>query len=140
MTKPMIVVIDNYDPMLDLVDEVLTSEGYAVQCYPERIENAACIEHVRPDLVIMDLQRANSDDVILLLGQLRRHPSTRAVPMIVVSTDGGLLRDLAAPLSQLGCGALEKPFDLEDFLDQVKRMLGASPQRQRVKALQFGQA
>ena len=48
--------------------------------------------------------------------------------MIVISTDGRLLRDLAAPLSQLGCSTLEKPFDLEDFLAQITRMLDARRQ------------
>jgi hypothetical protein len=57
--------------------------------------------------------------MLLLLEQLRRHPATNALPIIVNSTDQQLLNQFSETLHQLGCTTLAKPFGLDELLEKI---------------------
>jgi CheY-like chemotaxis protein len=129
MTQPSIVVIDNYYATRSLIEEVLSAEGYVVRCYSDRQVDSTWVELDRPDLLIVDLERDQPEHVLFFLAQLRQHPATNAIPVIVTSTDRRLLYDLDESLRQLGCMALEKPFGLDELLDDISRALPARQAR-----------
>jgi len=121
-----VIVVDNDAETTKLMAELLRSEGYAPLCYPTWLLSVACIEHAQASLLILELGLGDPGAVLELLGELRRSRHTRALPVIVDSTDNRLLQRLAAPLSELGCLMLAKPFELDDFFASISMCLGTS--------------
>ena len=131
MSTKRVLIVDHYDPTLDLLVEVLKSEGYTPLCYPDEFLSAACIGDARADLLILDLGLGDPFGVLQLLRDLRQQPNTWALPVIVNSTDERLLEGLAEELRELGCIALSKPFDLERLVSAVSASLGRGRERNR---------
>jgi CheY-like chemotaxis protein len=91
----------------------------------------ACIEQMQANLIILDLSLGEPSATLDLIGELRRNPLTRTLPVIVNSTNDRLLEQLAEPLRDLGCIALPKPFELDDFFSAIQVCLDAGrPQTQ----------
>jgi len=114
-----VIVVDNDTETSKLMAELLRSEGYAPLCYPSWLLSVASIEHAQANLLILELGLGDPHGALDLLGELRRNCRTRALPVIVDSTDNRLLERLAEPLSALGCLRLAKPFELDDFFASV---------------------
>jgi CheY-like chemotaxis protein len=86
---------------------------------------------MQANLIILDLSLGEPSAVLDLIGELRRNPPTRTLPVIVNSTNDRLLVRLAEPLRDLGCIALAKPFELDDFFAAIQVCLDAGrPQTQ----------
>jgi DNA-binding response OmpR family regulator len=130
MGSKRVVVIDNDRATLELMAEVLDSEGYLVTCYDARSFSALGIQRADPDVVIMELTHLDPSQALLVLGELRQYSTTSTVPVIVDSTNARLLNQLAEPLRRLGCTPLEKPFELEEFLSTIRGCLSAWPARE----------
>lgn len=122
-----ILVIDPYEPTRTSIANVLHAAGYAVA--PFAYEPAAsALEAAWPSLIILELQRTRADAALLQLDRLCHRDATRAIPIIVTSTDTCLLELLAAPLKHLNCRCFAKPFDIELLLVFVSRAVGAASQ------------
>jgi CheY-like chemotaxis protein len=119
-----IVVIDSYRPTRLSIEAVLREAGYAVACFEPEI-SADVLQATRPALIILELQRANADAVMLQLDRLRNHPSTRSTPVLLTTTDAALVCELSEPLWHLGCTTLIKPFDVARLLAHVGRACDA---------------
>jgi DNA-binding response OmpR family regulator len=134
MPKPIVVILDNDTSTLCFLEELLTDEGFSVICSSEHQISLSSIERLRPSLLIVELRPSATDTTMLLLDQLRRSPTTSAVPVIVNSTDGHLLSQLAETLRQLECAMLVKPFDLSALLTQIATCTDTSYDQQ----IEFG--
>jgi DNA-binding NtrC family response regulator len=122
--KSAIVVIDSYQPTHVLMEDVFREAGYTVMC----LEQEATVDALRtaqPALIILDLQRAQADGLMLLLNQLRNCDATQMLPIVITTTDARLLGALAQPLKHLGCSSLVKPFGVNQFLTCVARAVGS---------------
>jgi len=126
MPDKRVIVVDQDTETTQLIAELLKDEGFAPLCYPTWLLSIRCIEQARADLIILELGLGEPDAVLDMLGELRRNLGTRALPVIVDSTDEGLLERLAEPLRDLGCVVLAKPFELDDFLSSVRISLDRS--------------
>jgi len=85
-----IVVIDSYDSIRISIKEVLQAAGYAaVELEPELIPDT--VEEMQPALIILELERRNADNVILLLDRLRQCDTIRAIPILATTTDTRLV-------------------------------------------------
>lgn len=129
MTSKRVLIIDHYDPTLDLLVEVLKGEGYTPLRYSGECLNSRCIGDARADLLILDLGVGEPSGVLLLLRGLRQQPDTWALPVIVNSTDDHLLDYLAEDLRELRCSVLSKPFDLEMLVSMVSASLDTGRER-----------
>ena len=129
MIAKRVLIIDHYDATLDLLVEVLKNEGYTPLCYFGNSLSAAHIDDADADLLILDLGVGDRVGVLKLLHDLRQRPTTRALPVIVNSTDDRLLADLEEDLSELDCTTLLKPFDLETLISLVSTSLGTGLER-----------
>jgi DNA-binding response OmpR family regulator len=131
MIAKRVLIVDHYDPTLDLLVEVLKSEGYTALRYSGECLSAAYIAEARADLLILDLEISDPDGALLLLRALRHQPNTWALPVIVNSTDDRLLGRLAEELRELNCTALSKPFDLGMLVSVVSASLDTGRERSR---------
>ena len=73
----------------------------------------------QPGLVLLEVNSVSIGEGWRILDQLRAHPSTAHIPLIVCSTEPHLLRAKAVWLADMRCDTLEKPFDLDTLLGKV---------------------
>jgi len=119
--KIVLHVEDNSDNRL-LVRRLLTAFGYQVI----EAENAARARDIlksnRPDLILMDINMPDIDGYTLT-NELKAMPNLMGVPIVAITANvmkGDRERTLSA-----GCdGYIEKPIDVDRFIEQVERFTG----------------
>jgi two-component system response regulator VanR len=122
--KPLIALVDDEMPIIELLNDFLIEEGYATLCCYSGKAGYAAIKKEQPDLVILDLQMEERDTGLQVLGLLRLDPSTAKIPVIMCSASRQFLWQNENQLRAYSCVVLEKPFDLDEMLDKIKEMVG----------------
>ncbi len=122
-----ILAVNDDQAILDLYTTVLEEEGYTVSLALMEIENAKEVEQLHPDLIILDLKMGRHNAGLLLLEQLRMYRPTKDIPVIICSAAVREIREQADVLQQKGIPVLYKPFDLDELLETVQRMLPPVP-------------
>ncbi|GAB4204977.1 MAG: hypothetical protein OHK0022_30630 [Roseiflexaceae bacterium] len=123
MDNSMILVVDSDLTVAACMAEALATQGYTVHCHSGPRLTADAVARLRPDLLIIDEWKINTD-MIPLLERLRQCDQTRAVGVIVSSTDWRVLAEQATLLETLGCATLLKPFELDLLFARVGNVLG----------------
>jgi len=123
MTRPLIMVIDESVVILEFMQVLLNSDGYAViGCYPGAT-NAVYARHIHPNLIIVEVQRQTLDHTIAFIQEIRADPITSNFPMMVMSTDGDLLKTIDLFLERYTCIVVEKPFSADWFLETIHQLI-----------------
>ncbi len=113
-----ILVVEDEEPVQQLVADLLTEEGYQVVVAGDGAQALALMQGELPDLVITDLMMPVMSGVELCQ-RLRCDAQTRGLPILVISAaSNGLAADCAAN------GFLPKPFDLDALLALVQQHVG----------------
>src|SRR3954468_10514725 len=123
---PLIVVVSVDAAYLELLAELLADEGYRYICHHGDVQTPALIERDHPDLLILDILAEDSATGLALLAAMRHDPATSAIPTIVCSTDGRLLRAQEQSLHTHNGAIVEKPFDIEYLLARVVEAVGSA--------------
>lgn len=118
--KIVLHVEDNFDNRL-LVRRLLQAFGYAVI----EAENASMaremLQNHRPDLILMDINMPDVDGYTLT-NEIKAMPAMQHIPIVAITANvmkGDRERTLSA-----GCdGYIEKPIDVDKFIDQVEHFL-----------------
>ena len=112
----MILVVDDERFIVSLLTEILEEEGYLVRIASDGEAALRIIESVRPDLVVADIMMPRLDG-LTLAAKLRtsKHP----IPVILMSA-------AVTPRSN-GVSFIPKPFDIDDLLVAVGRIIGPPP-------------
>jgi two-component system cell cycle response regulator DivK len=119
--KLILHVEDNSDNRM-LVRRLLQAYGYQVI----EAENAASarrqLEAQRPDLILMDINMPDMDGYTLT-NEFKAMPAFKDVPIVAITANvmkGDRERTLSA-----GCdGYIEKPIDIDRFLETVESFIG----------------
>jgi CheY-like chemotaxis protein len=118
-----IVVINDDTPFLQLMHDLLTDEGYAVQLCREWSDAHQFVRQVQPDLVILDIVMGGEERGWNVLNLLTLDPATRPIAVLVCSAAVESLEDHRDLLAAYGIRALAKPFDLDALLGAVQQTL-----------------
>jgi DNA-binding response OmpR family regulator len=119
--KKILLVEDSKNISGVLVD-VLKAEGYTVMHAPDGVTGVAMTRREKPDLVLLDLllPKLSGYDVC---NAIKRDNNTRHIPVLVIST-----MDKPESVARAkACGAanfMRKPYNLDDLLAEIKRLLG----------------
>jgi DNA-binding response OmpR family regulator len=125
-TQQHVFVIQTEITFLDVVRELLVDERYHVTTTDFLPRTFDAIAAFQPDLVILDLMFGRQAGWELLV-QLTDAVITRDIPVIVTSTDPGLLHQAGDLQSRYGGRRfLIKPFDLDILLNAVHELIGQS--------------
>jgi two-component system cell cycle response regulator DivK len=118
-TKTILYVEDNLENRI-LVRRLLQSEGYRI-IEAERASQALDIlTREIPDLILVDINMPEMDGYTL--AQKIRAILTRHVPIIALTAN--VMRGVREKTKEAGCdGYMEKPIDIDRFLDQVNEYL-----------------
>lgn len=131
----LLLADDNAD-MRSYVKRLLLSQGYAVETAPDGMAALAMAQQQVPDLVLTDVMMPRLDG-FGLLEELRAAPTTREIPVILLSARAGE----EARVEGLTAGAddyLVKPFSARELQARVEATLKLSKLRR--EALQQEQA
>lgn len=123
MTAPQIFVVNHTDELLELFHEILSDEGYRVSINTYGSENLQRIQQMQPDLIILDYSVRHEDRGWHLLQTLKQGDGTAHIPVIVSTTNDHMRQEIAGYLATGDVHLLPQPFDIDDFLEIVKRAL-----------------
>ncbi len=124
---PLVALADDDPGCLQLLNDVLTDEGYETLCCRHDRETYECVVACQPDLLILDLCMERRDSGLRIVEMLRRTRDACRIPVLVCSAHSAALRESAELLRQHGCDLLEKPFDLSDLLAKVVAAVSPVP-------------
>lgn len=119
MGKKKILVVDDEADLVDLVKTRLETGGYEVITAHDGIEGLSKARVECPDLLILDIGMAQMDGYTVLQ-KMREDEKTKGIPVIML-TAHGKMKDLfeIEGISDY----IVKPFDPQDFLSRVARVL-----------------
>jgi len=119
-----IAVIDDEQVFLDLLQELLSDEGYEPHVFPDGAAAYSRVRDLAPAAIILDMRMESPTAGWQLLERAWQDPALLSTPMILCSGDLPLPRERAADLREHACAHLAKPFDLADLLALLERMTG----------------
>ena len=122
--RPLVVVLDDDEGLLELMAAILQDEGYAVEGRKQWEGAVELVRQVRPDLVILDVVFGREPMGWHVLEALKAHADTAAVPVLICSANHRSLQEHGGLIARQGARALQKPFDLDSLLDATAEMLG----------------
>ena len=113
-----VLVVDDEPVLRTIVREILLEEGYAVIEAADGRVMLEIMARERPDLVLMDVMMPGIDGREAYR-QLRSHPEHQDVPVVMMSAGVRPVR-----LDPSIAGFMAKPFDLNQLVELVARLIG----------------
>jgi CheY-like chemotaxis protein len=125
MKARSIAVLDDDPAFLEVMDDLLRDEGYEVQliAFSTTQDAYTQISVGFPDLVMLDLRVGDFNNGYDLLKMLRTDQRTARIPVILCTGDAFFLKNKQEMLTRLDAYPLEKPFDIEELLLLLRRLL-----------------
>lgn len=125
-TPPHVYVLDADPAFLEVAGNLLAEAGVRMTLAPFQgtaDELLAGLRAAVPDLLLLDVvpQRANAGQI---LTSMRADPALAAVPVLLMSTNPTAAQRVAEPHAALVRDLLAKPFDIDDFIAKITRLLG----------------
>jgi CheY-like chemotaxis protein len=117
-SHPTILVVEDEEPVQQLVADLLDGEGYHVLVAADGAQALALVLADCPDLVLTDLMMPVMDGVELCR-RLRADEQTRQVPIVVMTAAGRAQSEAARADAYVA-----KPFDLDALLAIVTSYVG----------------
>jgi CheY-like chemotaxis protein len=119
-----VLVVEDEDPLGEIVTEALADEGYEVRRARHGREALAILGSWLPAVIVLDLMMPLMDGHTFRAAQRRLEGGGAEVPIIVVSG----ARDAGTRAAELGAvDVLKKPFELDDLVDAVGRWSRSDP-------------
>jgi two-component system cell cycle response regulator DivK len=119
--KLVLHVEDNHDNRL-LVRRILQASGYEVLEAENAKTARSILQSKKPDLILMDINMPDEDGYTLT-NELKSLPHLTGIPIVAITANvmkGDRERTFSA-----GCdGYIEKPIDVDRFIEQVERFIG----------------
>ena len=120
-THYTIVCIDDSPTVLQAINSFLDDTSFAIVMVNDPVRALMQVVRSKPDLVLMDVEMPNLDGYELC-SLLRRHPTFRSTPIIMVTGNTGFIDRAKAKLVGAS-GYLTKPFTQPDLLKIVFKHL-----------------
>lgn len=112
----ILYVEDNLENRI-LVRRLLMSEGYKIIEAENAKRALKILETQTPDMILMDINMPDVDGYTLT-AELKTRPKLRDVPIIALTAN--VMRGDRERVFKSGCnGYIEKPIDVDRFLEQV---------------------
>lgn len=118
-----ILIIDDDTDVLEIMEEALNYEGFEAVISPVADDYMNLIRQNNVDLVIIDylLRGVNGGEIC---HQIKCSPEFAHLPVIIYSAYPKVLQ----LLDGFGCDVfIPKPFDLEDIIGQIVKLLHCTP-------------
>lgn len=124
MTASRILIVEDEPSVADLIEAVLTGEGYTVAIANDGAQGLMLARDWSPDLILMDIMLPSVDGTTAIR-RLKADAETSEIPIVAMSA-GRTIRNQSEALSEADA-ALAKPFDIDALLAQVAFHLSRRP-------------
>ena len=118
-----IVLIEDSPSSGRLATETLCAVHQVVRSSSEPTATFELVCQSQPDLIILNLLAGNQRTGCRLLDQLKRHPETRAIPVLLASRAAPILAQNATTLNERGVYLVEAHADPTDLAERVEEAL-----------------
>jgi two-component system, cell cycle response regulator DivK len=121
--KTCVLLIEDNEANRHLATFLLEKLGCEVRHAGDGAQGLALAESLKPALIVLDIQMPEMDGYEVAT-RLRANPTTTDIPILVVTSyaqAGDKQRALALGVADY----LEKPFEPDDFINRVVRLLPA---------------
>ena len=108
--------------MLDIIKNFLEKKGHGVTCSEKGRDAVEIIGRDKPDLVILDMKLKDISG-FEIIGRLRSNKDTLRIPIIAMSGYPEELFKIEDKQEELALVSIAKPFDLQDLLSIVRKLL-----------------
>lgn len=122
--RPRVAIIDDDASIRVVMREMLQDDGYHVLLWDGLEDPLAFMQRCQPDLVIQDARLGSSHTVWNVLDYLDAMLADSTPQVIVCSADREFLTAHGQTLRDRSCAVVEKPFDIDSFLEAVASCLG----------------
>lgn len=117
-----ILCVDDSPIILKAIANFLDEELFTVISVDDPLKALMQILHTKPDLILLDISMPNLDGYELC-SLLRKHPTFRSTPVVMVTGRTGFLDKARAKIVK-SSGYLSKPFSKADLLKVVFSQIG----------------
>jgi len=118
----VVLVVEDDRATCELFRLLLEGEGYQVATCSDGPQSYPQASELRPDVVVLDLvMPAVSGREVMTL--LKEDPRTKHIPILICSAAMGELERLPPSVLQQGVDVLPKPFELDDLLSKINRLV-----------------
>ena len=119
--KTVLVVEDDEDTQAVFIEALSLLTPYTVHVTKNSSKALYFVTHTRPSLLLIDYRLPGDVNGITLYDQLHALPELESLPAIIISAH--ISEKLTHESESRKLIRLEKPFDLDVFLDTVKQAL-----------------
>ena len=118
----LILIVEDNEMNLKLARDLLQSSGYETIEATTAEDGILMAKESMPALILMDIQLPGMNGMEAL-GHLRADPKTGAIPVIAV-TASAMTHDKNKIMSAGFEGYQRKPIEIDEFLAEIKRVMG----------------
>ena len=124
LARLRVLVIDDEPHIVKVIRKQLEIAGFEVSAAGDGSEGLAAVRAWRPDLVILDILLPGMDGYAVCEA-LKRDPALRQIPVLML-TAKALPAEQVEGFRRGADGYLTKPFQLEELLGEIRRLLAKS--------------
>jgi len=116
--KVVLHVEDNPENRM-LVRRILQASGYTIHEAENASQTLALLEEVTPGLILMDINIPEMDGYSLT-HKIKALPNLKNIPVVAITAN--VMKGDREKSLQAGCdGYIQKPIDVDTFVDQVEK-------------------
>ena len=119
--KKKILLVEKDKGIKEVIFEILTLEGFQVKSVSSTDNIINKISDYKPDAILIDIIRPQSEETEICR-KIKAFNLTKNIPVIVLSTSiyvTDVIKSICAD------EAIQKPFDLDELVDALKREMAA---------------
>jgi two-component system phosphate regulon response regulator PhoB len=135
--KPCVLVVEDDEAIVTLLTFTLNKEGYEVRSTSDGEEALVMVKERKPDLILLDWMLPGLSG-IEVCNQLRNHPETAKIPVIMLSARG----EEGDRIEGLDRGAddyLTKPFSPKELISRINAVFRRIRPAFTAKTLSYGE-
>ncbi len=121
-----VIVAEREAAVLTALEARLGAAGFDVIVAADGEQAAQLARNLVPAAIVANLRLPRKDGISLIL-ELRRHDSTRHIPVILITDKGGGARDVARGLELGAEDVLEKPLHPDVVVAKIRRAIARRP-------------
>lgn len=122
MSDPLVLIVEDDKGVRDLLETVLTSEGFDVRTARDGLEGLLKLKMFRPAALILDIMMPDVGGLRVLDELAEEHSG---LPVIVVTGKPQAAREARERLGPEN--VFDKPFEVDDLVNRIREVAGLDP-------------